>query len=64
MYLFSQLHFIELTVEISILFRIQKYRDWTWVVCDASKYNTNFTEDVNNENLTLNTEPREEILDR
>jgi hypothetical protein len=31
-----------------------------WVVCDASKSNSNFTKDVNNKILTLNAEPREE----
>jgi hypothetical protein len=64
MFLFSQLQFTELIVEILILFRIQNYREGTWVVCDSSKNNTNFTKDVNNETLTLNLEPREEILDR
>jgi hypothetical protein len=34
-----------------------------WVVCDALKSNTNFTQDVNDENLTLNAEPRKESFD-
>ena len=33
-------------VEISILFRLQKYPDGTWAVCGASKSNSNFTEDT------------------
>jgi len=64
MFLFSQLHFIELIVEISILFRLQKNRDSKWVVFDASKSSTNVTKDVNNETLTLNPEPREKCLYR
>ena len=36
-FLFSQLHFMEITVEISILFRLQKIGTEDWAVCDASK---------------------------
>jgi len=39
-----------------------KKRHRTWVVCDAPKSNMNFTEDVNNENLKLIPEHREENL--
>jgi len=63
MFLFSQLHFIELT-EISILFRLQKIGDRTWVAFDASESSTNVTKDVNNETFTLNPEPREKSLYR
>ena len=55
---------MQIIVEISISFRLQKNCDGMWVVFDASKSNTNLTKDVNNENLTLNPEPREETLDR
>ena len=64
MFLFSQLHFIELIVEISILFRLQNVGTEHWVVCDASKSNTIFTIDVNYVTLTLNAEPRQEIFGR
>ena len=49
MFLFSQLHFIELHVEISIPFGLQKNREGMWVVCDASESNKKFTKDVNND---------------
>jgi len=62
MFLSSHLYFIELIVQIPILFRLQKNRYWTWVVYDTSKSNTNFTKDVNDETLTLNPEPREDNL--
>jgi hypothetical protein len=55
MFLFLQLHFIELIVEMLILFGLQKVTTEHLAVCDASNSNTNFTKDVNNENLTLNT---------
>jgi len=62
MFLFSQLYFIELILEVSILLGYKtRNRDWKWVVCDASKSNTNLTKDVENETPTLNDEPREEI---
>ena len=62
MFLFSQLHFIELIPEVPILLGYKtKNQDWKWVVCDASKSNTNLTKDVKNETPTLNTKPREEI---
>jgi len=62
MFLFSQLHFIELILEVSIPLGYKtKNQDWKCVVCDASKFSTNLTKDVKNETPTLNAEPREEI---
>jgi hypothetical protein len=52
-FLLSQLHFIELTVEISILLRLQKIGTEHWAVCDDSNSIKNFTKNVNNEILKL-----------
>jgi hypothetical protein len=40
---------------------LQKIDTEHCAVCDPSNSNTNFTKDVNNETLTLKTEPREEF---
>jgi hypothetical protein len=53
MFLLSQLHFIELTVEISILLRLQKIGTEHWAVSDVSNSKKNFTKNVNNEILKL-----------
>jgi hypothetical protein len=42
-------------------FRSSKIGTEHWAVCDASNSNTNFTKDINKENLTLNPESREEF---
>jgi len=52
---------MELTVEILIHFGLQKIKAEHWAVCDVSNSNWNFTKDVNNESLTVNSETREEF---
>jgi hypothetical protein len=65
MFLFSQLRFIQLILEVSILLGYKiKNQDWTWVVYDPSKSNTNLTKNVKNATPTLNAELREDSLDR
>jgi len=51
---------MELTGGISVRFG-EKIGPELWAVCDDSNCNTNFTKDVNNETLTLNSETREEF---
>jgi hypothetical protein len=46
MFLYSQLHFIIFTVEISILSGLQKPGTEDWAVCDVSNSNTNFSKVV------------------
>ena len=54
MFLFSQLHFIELTVDFRYFLGYKKIGTEHWAVCAASNCNTNCTKGVNNETLTLN----------
>jgi len=53
MFVFSQLHFMEITLKISILLCYKNVGTDHWAVSDASASNTNCTKDVNNANLTL-----------
>ena len=47
MFLLSQLHFIELNVDISILSELQKICTEHVAFCDFSNFNSNCTNDVN-----------------